>query len=177
MNISKRTYRMVFSALVAAIYVALTFTQETIFPGSASMAVQFRVSEALTMLCVFTPAAIPGVTVGCLIANTLTLGALPIDMIFGTLATLLSSALIYKFRAVTVKGMPVVSALMPALFNGVIIGLEIEVFFIEGSFNFLSFLTQGSLVAIGEAAVCLTLGLLLVKTIKNKKLEKNLLGI
>lgn len=177
MNISKRTHRMVFSSLVAAMYVALTLAQETIFPGSASMAVQFRLSEALTVLCLFTPAAVPGLTVGCLIANTVTLGVIPTDMIFGSLASFLAACFMYRLRNVKIKSLPILSLLMPALFNGVIIGMQIEIFYIEGSFKFLSFITQAGLVAFGEAVVCLSLGLLLFKTIKNKKLEKYLLGI
>ena len=136
------------------------------------MAVQFRLSEALTMLCVFTPYAIPGLTVGCLLANIVSTGALPIDMLMGTLASFLAAVCIYKTRSITFKGISFVSALMPAIFNGIIIGAEIEIFFIEGPFNFVSFITQASLVALGELGVCFTAGLLLVKAIKNKKLVK-----
>ena len=177
MNISKRNYGLAVGAVIAALYVVLTYAQEMIFPNSTSMAVQFRLSEALTMLCIFTPYAIPGLTVGCLLANVVSLGALPVDMIMGTCATFLAVVCIRKTRNITFKGLPVLSALMPAIFNGIIIGAEIEIFFIEGPFNFVSFLTQAGLVAIGELVVCLTLGLLLVKTIKNKKIEKYLNSI
>lgn len=172
MNITKKTYGIVVGAVVAALYVALTCAQEALLPGTTSMAVQFRLSEALTMLSVFTPYAIPGLTVGCLLANIVSAGALPIDMIMGTMASFLAAVCIYRTRSITFKGMPLLSALMPAIFNGVIIGAEIEIFFIEGPFNFLSFMTQTSFVALGELGVCFTVGLLLVKTIKNKKLEK-----
>ena len=67
---------------------------------------------------------------------------------------------------------PFAALLMPAVINGIIIGLEIEVFFIEGPFHFSSFLVQGGFVALGELGVCFTLGLLLYKVIKNKKLQK-----
>ena len=174
MNIRKKNHRIAIGAVIAALYVALTYAQEMIFPGSASMAVQFRLSEALTMLCLFTSSAIPGLTIGCLLANVVSMGALPVDMIMGTFASFLACLCIYKTRNITFKGMPYLSALMPAIFNGIIIGLEIEIFFIEGPFNFLSFLTQAGLVALGEFVVCFTLGLLLVKTIKNKNFEKYL---
>ena len=174
MNIRKKNHRLAVGAVIAALYVALTYAQEAIFPNSTSMAVQFRLSEALTMLCVFTPAAIPGLTIGCLFANIISVSALPIDMVMGTFASFLAFLCIYKTRNITFRGVPYVSALMPAVFNGIIIGLEIEIFFIEGPFNFLSFLTQAGCVAIGELAVCFTLGLLLVKTIKNKNFEKYL---
>ena len=172
MNIRKKNHRLAVGAVIAALYVALTYAQEAIFPNSTSMAVQFRLSEALTLLCVFTPAAIPGLTIGCLFANIISVGALPIDMVMGTFASFLACLCIYKTRNIIFRGVPYVSALMPAIFNGIIIGLEIEIFFIEGPFNFLSFLTQAGCVAIGELAVCFTLGLLLVKTIKNKNFEK-----
>ena len=174
MNIRKRNHRLAVGAVIAALYVALTYTQEAIFPNSTSMAVQFRLSEALTMLCVFTPAAIPGLTIGCLFANLISVSALPVDMVMGTFASFLACLCIYKTRNITFRGVPYLSALMPAIFNGIIIGLEIEIFFIEGPFNFLSFLTQAGCVALGELVVCLTLGLLLVKTIKNKNFEKYL---
>ena len=174
MNISKKTHSLVLGGVIAALYVALTYAQETLLPGTTSMAVQFRLSEALTLLAAFTPAAIPGLTVGCLLANIVSLSALPVDMIFGSVATLLAVLCMYKLRGVTFKGMPILSALMPAIFNGVIIGMEIEIFFIEGGFHFGSFLTQVACVALGEIGVCMTLGLVLVKIIKDKKLEKYL---
>ena len=174
MNISKKTSRIAVGGVIAALYVVLTYAQEMIFPNSTSMAVQFRMSEALTMLCLFTPHAIPGLTIGCLLANVVSLGALPVDMIMGTFATFLATLCIYKTRNIQFKGMPLLSAAMPAIFNGIIIGLEIEIFFIEGPFNFVSFLTQAGLVALGELVVCYTLGILLAKTLKNKNFEKYL---
>lgn len=174
MNIRKSNHRLAVGGVIAALYVALTFAQEAIFPNSTSMAVQFRMSEALTMLCVFTPSAIPGLTIGCLFANIISVGALPVDMIMGTLATFLATLSMYKLRNVRIKGMPILSALMPAIFNGVIIGLEIEIFFIEGPFNFVSFLTQAGLVALGEVVVLFTAGLLFEKAIRNKNFEKYL---
>ncbi len=177
MNISKKTYGIVAGAVIAALYVALTYAQEALLPGTTSMAVQFRLSEALTMLCVFTPYAIPGLTVGCLLANIVSAGALPVDMIMGTFASFMAAVCIYKTRHICFKGLPLLSALMPAIFNGAIIGAEIEIFFIEGPFNFVSFLTQAGFVALGELVVCFSVGLLLVKTIKNKKIEKYLNNI
>ena len=175
MNIQKKTHSLVLGGVIAALYVALTYTQETLLPGTTSMAVQFRLSEALTLLAVFTPAAIPGLTVGCLLANIVSVPALPVDMIFGSAATLLAVLCMYKLRSITFRGLPILSAVMPAIFNGVIIGMEIEIFFIEGGFHFGSFLAQAACVALGEIGVCMTLGLLLVKIIKNKKLEKYLI--
>ncbi len=172
MNTTKKINRLVVSAVIAALYVALTYAQEFLVPGSGTMAVQFRLSEALTVLSLFTSAAVPGLTVGCFIANFTAMGALPMDIVIGTVASFFACFTMHKTRNITFKGLPVLSLLMPALFNGVIIGAEIELFFIEGPFNFLSFLTQGGLVALGELVVLFTLGLMLVKIIKNKNIEK-----
>ena len=172
MNINKRNHNLATGAIIAALYAALTYAQEMLFPGSASAAIQFRVSEALTVLALFTPAAIPGLTVGCALSNIIFLGALPLDVVLGSFATLLAAFCMYKLKDVTFKGIPVAALLMPAVFNGIIIGLEIEIFFIEGPFHFASFLTQGTFVALGELGVCFTLGILLYRVIKNKKLQK-----
>ncbi len=177
MNMSKKIHRLVLSAVIAALYVALTYAQEFIFPTSATMAVQFRISEALTVLSLFTPAAIPGLAVGCFIANFSVLGALPTDIVLGTLASFLACFFMYRLKDVTVKGFPFVSLFMPAVFNGIIIGAEIEIFFIEGPFNFISFLIQAGLVALGEIGVLYTLGAALVKVIRDKRLGKYLNGI
>ncbi|MBR5437990.1 MAG: QueT transporter family protein, partial [Clostridia bacterium] len=124
MNSIKKINRLVLSAVIAALYVALTYMQEFIFPTSTSMAVQFRVSEALTVLSLFTPAAIPGLTVGCFIANFSVLGALPMDIVLGSAASFLACYFMYRLKDITVKGFPFLSLLMPAVFNGLIIGAE-----------------------------------------------------
>jgi uncharacterized membrane protein len=74
------------AALIAAVYVVLTYLSSLF--GLASGAIQVRLSEALTILPYFTPAAIPGLFVGCLLANLLT-GCAPWDVVFGSIATLL----------------------------------------------------------------------------------------
>lgn len=80
---------MTYAAVIAALYVALTFLS-SLFGLSGQGAVQLRISEALTVLPYFTAAAVPGVTLGCLLANLL-IGAAAPDLIFGTLATLLGA--------------------------------------------------------------------------------------
>lgn len=172
MNINKRNHNLALGAIIGALYAALTFAQEMLIPGSASASVQFRISEALTVLALFTPAAVPGLAVGCALSNLIFMGALPFDAFIGSLATFLAGVCMHKLKDVTYGNIPVLALMMPALFNGVIIGLEIEIFFIEGPFNFVSFLTQGGLVALGELAVLFTLGLLLYRAIKYKNLEK-----
>lgn len=171
MKTKKQVLWLTQAAVIAALYAALTVAQSIIAPGTASMAVQFRVSEAMTLLCCITPAAIPGLTLGCFLANFLFMDALPVDMILGSLATLLAGLVMYALRNIQWKKLPLLAALMPALFNGVIIGLEIEIFFIEGPFHFTSFLVQGGLVALGELAVCFTLGLLLYKALDRPQIR------
>ncbi len=83
------------AALIAALYVVLTYLANLL--GISSGAIQVRFSEALTILPYFTPAAIPGLFVGCLLANLLTGAAIP-DILFGSIATLIGALLTAKFR-------------------------------------------------------------------------------
>ena len=92
---STNIYRITLAAMVAALYVVLTFASNAF--GLASGVIQVRISEALTILPYFTPAAIPGLVIGCLMSNWLTGCVLP-DIIFGTLATLLGALGSYALR-------------------------------------------------------------------------------
>lgn len=170
----KKLVSFCLSSVIAAMYVALTYLQELIFPGTSSMAVQFRVSEALMILCVFSPSAVYGVTLGCFVSNFINISVLPLDIVIGSLATFLSAVFMYKLKGVKFKGLPIVSALMPALFNGVIIGLETEIFYLSGAFTFTGFLLSSLTVALGEVGVLCTLGLLLYCAIKKRGLHKKL---
>ena len=173
MNVRKTTIFTVQAAAIAALYAVLTWAQGFLLPGTVSAAIQFRVSEALTMLALFTPAAIPGLTVGCLLANLLAgLGA--IDLILGPLASLCAAVAIYLVRNISIKNIPFLALLMPAIFNGVIIGLEIELFFVEGGFHFADFLIQFGFVALGELGVCIVLGIPFVIMLRKLQLDKRL---
>ena len=175
---TKSTVYIVQAAVIAALYAALTILQNTLLPGTASMAVQLRVAEVLTILAVFTPAAIPGLTIGCVIANISSLSVLgPYDLIFGSLASMLAAVLMYLLRSKRLFKLPVASALMPALANGIIVGFEIEFFFVEGGFHFGDFLFQGALVALGELGVLFVLGLPLARLIEKQGFDKKLLAI
>lgn len=172
---NQKTVKITVTAVIAAMYAALTYAQGLLLPGTTTAAVQFRVSEALNVLALFTPAAIPGLTLGCVISNLYSIGqGLPLDMIFGSFATLGATLCIYFLRNVKVKGYPLAAMLMPAIWNGIIIGWEIEVFFIEGAFNFKSFLTQGGFVALGEFGVMAVLGTVLYYSLKMVNIEKHL---
>lgn len=171
------TLYIVQGALIAAIYATMTILQNVLIPGSASMPVQFRVSEALTVLALYTPAAIPGLTIGCVIANISSLSVLgPYDLIFGSLATLFATLAMHALRNVRFFKLPFLAALMPALFNGLLVGFEIDFFFINNAhgFNFVDFLIQGGFVALGELVVLFVLGLPLTRVIEINGLDKKL---
>lgn len=95
MKRTKSTIYLTRGALIAALYVALTFVSSLM--GLSSGPIQLRLSEALTILPVIFPEAIPGLFIGCLIANLLT-GAVIWDVIFGSLATLIGAAGAYFLR-------------------------------------------------------------------------------
>ncbi|MBR3149096.1 MAG: QueT transporter family protein [Eubacterium sp.] len=170
-----KTKSLVRVAVIAAMYTALTYAQNFLLPGTTSAAVQFRVSEALNVLALFMPEAIPGLTIGCVLSNLYNIGSgLPLDMIFGSLATLGTASCMYFLRNVKIKNYPFLAMLMPAIWNGVIVGWEIEYFFIEGKFHFGDFLFQGGCVALGELGVMAVLGTLLYVAIIKRGLDKKL---
>ena len=121
---SKKSVRsMCVSAAVAALYAALTVGLAPISYG----AIQCRVSEALTILPVLLPEAVPGLAVGCLIANSF--GSATVwDVVFGTMATLIAALGTRCFRKMTVTKLeiPWLSALCPVIANGVIVGLVLH---------------------------------------------------
>ncbi len=158
----RSTMYIVQGAAIAALYAVLTVGQNLLIPGSASMAVQFRIAEVMTILAFYTPAAIPGLTIGCVIANisSVTAGLGFYDMIFGSIATLLAAVTMRALRDVRLFNIPFIALLMPAVFNGIIIGFEIDFFFIGSMrFNFYDFLFQGGCVALGELVVLFVLGI------------------
>lgn len=166
----KSTRFITHAALIAALYMALTYLQNFLLPGSASWAIQFRASEALCVLALFTPAAIVGLTIGCLLFNISYAGALPLDFIVGSLATLLAVSGMRLTRRITVKGYPLLAMLLPALSNAILVGGELA-FYIGGGFWL-----NALYVAIGEGAVLLTLGTALFYGMKLRQLDRRLFG-
>ena len=173
---NKKLVYLTQAAAIAALYAVLTIGQNFLFPGTASAAIQFRVAEALSVLAIFMPAAIPGLTIGCIIANisSVTAGLGFYDMIFGSIASLLAATAMYLLRNVRIKNIPLLALFMPAIFNGLIVGFEIDFFFVGSlHFNFVDFLIQGGCVALGELVVCLVLGLPLYLLInRNRALNR-----
>lgn len=154
-----RTRDLCLTAMIAAIYAALTLGLQAISFGP----VQFRVSEALTLLPILFPQSIPGLTLGCLISNLFSpLGATVYDVVFGTLATLVAAILTRR-----IKGSVWVKALPPVLANGVIVGLVLTYAYGLNTL-WLNMLT----VAAGEAAVCYALGVPMIKLLEKADLSR-----
>lgn len=157
-----------YAALIAALYVVLTHFQNLLLPGSASWAIQCRLSEALCVLALFTPAATPGLTIGCLLFNITFAAALPLDWFVGSLATLCATAAMGALKHIRLKDCPLLSMLMPALFNALFVGWELSVY-IGGAFA-----VNALYVALGEAIVLLSIGSVLLHVLERRGLARRL---
>ncbi len=166
----KSTRFLTHAAIIAALYVGLTYLQNLLVPESATWAIQFRVAEALCVLAFFTPAAIPGLGIGCLLFNISYAGALPLDFVVGTLASLLAAGSMYLLRNVRIRNYPLAGMLMPAIWNALFVGWELTVYI--GN----TFAVNALCVALGEVAVMLTVGSLLWEVILRRKLDRKLFG-
>ena len=166
----QKTKKMVQASTIAAIYVVLTHLQNMIFPSSTTAAIQCRLSEAMTVLAFFSPAAVPGLTLGCLVFNLTSGAALPLDFLVGSLATFLAALGMRCTRNVTIKGLPVVGMTFPAITNAVLVGLELSVY-IGGGFWY-----NAVCVAIGELIVLFTAGAVLYTALRRRRLDKRLFG-
>lgn len=162
------TRRMAVAALIAAIYTALTYISAGL--GIAYGGIQFRLSEVLNILPLFTPAAVPGLAIGCFFGNiTSPFGIL--DVVLGTLATFLSAISVQMLGKAIRKGRPFVAVLPPTLFNAVIVGLEIAAFVPDTSYA-TAFLISAAQVGLGELGVCTLLGIPFYYISKKLKLHK-----
>ncbi|MBO5066479.1 MAG: QueT transporter family protein [Clostridia bacterium] len=147
----KKIKNVAFGAIVAALYVVLTYLASAF--GLASYAIQVRFSEALTILPIFTPAAIPGLFIGCILANILT-GCAAWDIVFGSIATLSGAIFTYLLRKTKFAYI-----LPPIIANTLIIPpVLMYVYALPGTYLYFT-LT----VCAGEIISCGILGLLLKK--------------
>lgn len=146
---NKRILFLTQAAMIAALYVVFTLIAAAL--GLSSMQVQIRFSEALTILPYFTPAAIPGVFIGCLLSNILAGGAL-LDIIFGSLATLIAAVGTYLLRR-----QKWLAPIPPIAANTLIIPFVIKAAYGIGPV-WLSFITVGA----GELLSAGVLGMLLL---------------
>ena len=148
----KNIHLLTQAAMIAALYVVLTFVANAF--GLANYAVQVRFSEALTVLPYFTAAGIPGLFIGCLISNVLTGCALP-DIVFGSLATLIGAVGTYKLRS-----FKWLAPLPPIAANAVIVPLVLKYAYgIEPLWFSLVTVTAGELISCGLLGMLLLLAL------------------
>lgn len=162
MNQNPSVRKLVRCGVVAAIYVVLCMALQPLSYG----AVQVRVAEALCLLPVFGAEYIVGVTLGCFLANLL--GSTVVDVVFGTLATLLACLVTYKLRDIRVKGLAIPASLPPVVFNMIIVGaFEITFFFSDGAPTAMLAVFNAVTVGIGELISCTILGVALVKLIES----------
>ena len=164
----RRSHFLAHSAIIAALYAILCYLQNLILPGSASWAIQMRAAEALSILSFFTPAAIPGLGIGCLLFNLSFAGALPLDFLVGTLASCLAAGAMWLMRNLKIRNLPVLGLLMPGIFNAFLVGWELTVYIGGG------FWLNALYVALGEWIVLLTLGSLLYTAIRKRGLDTKL---
>ena len=155
---NKRILFMTQAAMIAAIYVVLT----VLFAPFGFGQIQVRIAEALTVLPYFTPAAIPGLFIGCLIGNIIG-GAIIPDIIFGSLATLIGACFTYLLR----KRSKFLAPVPPILANTIVVPL---VLYYAYGFNLpipFMMLTVG----IGEIISCGILGMILFSAVKKMPIE------
>jgi uncharacterized membrane protein len=147
MNQKRFNVRSIVEAgMIAALYAVTTL----VFAPISSGPIQVRISEALTVLPMFTPAAIPGLFVGCIVANIFTSGIGIYDVLFGSLATLVAAYLSYKMPNRYLVPLP------PVIVNAVVVGLVLH-FGMQAPLLY-TMLTVG----IGELIACYILGLPLI---------------
>ena len=178
---TKNTRKLVYCAVIAAVYAAVTMVLAPISYGS----LQFRLSEVLCILPFFFPPAAEGLFIGCAIANLMSSAGM-LDIVFGSLATLLAglctAAIGRRARKATAApdretktvgwGRCIAACAMPVLFNGPIIGAVLSYTLMPAGEFWLGVAVLGGQVALGEAAVMFAAGLPIMRlVIKNRQMS------
>ncbi|NLW02152.1 MAG: QueT transporter family protein [Clostridiaceae bacterium] len=158
-----KTRTVVQAAVIAAVYASLTLLIKPLAYGP----IQFRISEVLTVLPAVLPASIPGLFVGCVLANFLG-GFGMADIVFGSLATLLAG-----FSTWLLKKRTFLLPLPPVVFNGLIVGTYVYLLYDRTYPWPLTML----FIAISEAIICYCLGLPLIALVKKNRIISEALGI
>lgn len=158
-------------AMTAAIYTVVTLVLAPLSYGN----LQVRISEALTMLPIIWKPSVAGVTLGCFLSNLIgaSMGLNPtgyLDAAVGTTATFLAAWCTWKFRNIRVKNIPVLSALMPAVWNFFFVGMELAVLYMPEHIM-TGMLINGTWVALGEV-IAAVLGLFLIRALDKLDLFK-----
>ena len=161
------------AGLIAGLYTALTVVLAPFSFGT----IQCRVAEMLTVLAVYSPAAVTGLTVGCALSNLigLTMGANAagaLDILLGTLATGLAAWLSYRLGSYRVKGLPVWSTIPPVVTNAFIVGTELTL--VVGPKTLPTWFLWAGSVAAGQIIACVGGGLLLANMLQKAGLDKQL---
>jgi len=176
MQKTQKTRYITTGAIIAALYAVL------VVAVPALSRFEFRVSEILTILPVFTPAAIPGLTVGCIAANfTSALGDFNLagvwDTLFGSCATLIAAILTRRLRGVLITGakLPIPAALPPVIVNALIIPLEITLVTMS-RFDMNTYLYWAGIIAFTQAVTCIVGGLILYKALAGNRVRFTLFG-
>lgn len=164
-------------AMISALYAAVSIA----FLPLAFGAVQARISEALTLLPVLTPLAVPGVTIGCLITNAwgVAMGANILgaaDVVFGTAATLAAAVLTRLLRGVRIGRIPVLAPLPPIVVNAVVVGMELTFAETGNALSAPLLWMNLAQVGLGQLLSCAALGLVLVWALERTGLDKKLFG-
>ena len=168
------TRRIAFAGILAAVYAAVTIATSSFAYGQ----IQFRIAEALTVLCCFTPAAIPGMLVGCMAANLASYVS-TWDFLIGSFATLLACIMTWAMsRNLDAKRWKIWFVPLPTILcNAVIVGAEIAFFFDDRSF-WTAYSLNALSVGAGEAAVMYLVGVpLLFWLLSNTGMSRTLRSI
>lgn len=157
-----RTRFLAQSGVIAALYVGATLLFQPIGFG----AVQCRLSEALTVLPVYTPAAVPGLIVGCFLSNLIgvSTGVNPAggwDLLLGTAATGVAALVSYRLRRFRIKRLPLAATAPPVAVNAVVVGAELRVVY-----GGLPLAVHMLLVGAGQAVSCVVGGLALAAALE-----------
>ena len=155
-RINKMTHFLTRAAIVAALYTAVTLV---VYPFSFG-ALQIRISEALTILPFFMPEAVVGLFIGCIISNMFSTNIIILDVIFGSIATLLAAFMTYSCRKLP-KGGRWLAPFPPVIVNAIVIGLVIALSTTsagDGSF-YTAFLYNALTVGAGQLVACYGLGI------------------
>ncbi|MCB2289581.1 QueT transporter family protein [Clostridium sp. CS001] len=163
-NMSVKIRRIVFAAMVAAIYAALTLSLSFFSFG----VVQYRIAEGLTILPYFASFSIPGLVIGCIVSNIISpLGIM--DMVFGSIATLIAAISTYYIGKSKLHFKRVLAPLPAVIINAIIIGILLRVLYFKTMPLSLCMLQ----VAWGEFVCCYGIGLPLIYVIEKNPILRN----
>ena len=170
---SEKIRFLTIAGVIAGLYTALTVVLAPLSFGI----VQCRVSEALTILAVYHPAGVAGLTVGCALSNLigLTMGANTagaLDILIGTFATASAAWVSYLLRNVRFGGLPVLSTIPPVVFNALIIGTELT--FVLGPVTLPTWLMWSGSVGLGQIIACVGGGLLIAYSFQKSGLDRKI---